>query len=55
MISSMTFKGGSVNDRHSEAPTRILEQQYVIKTSSKRQQPNGKSGFELTCTSFLER
>jgi hypothetical protein len=40
MISSMTLKGGSVNDRRSEAPTRILEQQNVIKTSANRQQQN---------------
>jgi hypothetical protein len=55
MISLMTLKGGSANDRRSEAPTRILEQQNATKTSRKRHQPNGKSGFELTSTSFLER
>jgi hypothetical protein len=55
MISSMTLKGGSANDRRSEAPTRILEQQNATKTLRKRHQQNGKSGFKLTSTSFLER
>jgi hypothetical protein len=60
------LKGRAANDRQSEAPTRILDQhdvtktsqkrrRNVTKTSQKRHQPNGKSGFELTSTSFLER
>jgi hypothetical protein len=54
----MTFKGGSVNDRPSEPPTGILEQQKMTdksKTHQSKQNQNPPIGWRQTRMSMRMR